>query len=208
MFGDGNCPFRAIAHCVYNRQEDHKIVRNLIVDHICNNWNEFHVLSSTLGEDNYASADEYREKMSLHGTYGTLREVVAAGQIFSFVFEVWRDGSLYHTTPNLGNDLPSKMLDLSGKIFDVLKEKRVWEDTGCQDIQKKYKMRDKKNQDKKQHEKAKMNKMKNRIRIARYRERLKEDRVRHATAKGKETDKLRKRKKRKTQKMRTQKAKD
>lgn len=129
---DGNCLFRAIAHCVFSRQSEHLMVRNLIVDHVAAHWEDFSVLSTTPHEDNYRNASEYREEMGACGTYGTLCEVVAAARVFPYAFEVWRNGSLYLTTSSTtaisthARERPAKRLLFTGRLsgghFDVLED--------------------------------------------------------------------------------------
>lgn len=67
------------------------LVGALIVAHVCSHWEKFGIISCTTNKDNYPSTIAYSEEMCLTCTYSILCEVIDAGQIFPFVFEVRRD---------------------------------------------------------------------------------------------------------------------
>lgn len=93
--GDGACLFRALSYLMYDTQLIAREVRELIVRHVVDNWEEFSIMSHDSKGDNYISSAEYLAHMSRPFTYGGLCELVAAGQLFEFVFEVYRNGELY-----------------------------------------------------------------------------------------------------------------
>lgn len=64
----------------------------IIVRHMVDNWEEFSIMPHDSEGVNYTSSDEYFADVSLPFTYGGLRELMAAGQLFVFVFEVYRNG--------------------------------------------------------------------------------------------------------------------
>lgn len=132
IIGDGACLFRAISYCIYGDQLLAREMREQIVEHVVDNWEEFAVLSCDRFGNNYASAADYFADMSLLHTYGSLCELVAAGQIFPFVFEVYRNGVLYAKFGNDANPVFKLRFtnDLSSGHFDVyLPYDQVIEDT-------------------------------------------------------------------------------
>jgi hypothetical protein len=70
-------------------------VRKLIVNHVTKNWTEFSIMSHDNNKGNYMSSAEYLAEMSQLSTYGGQCELVAAGQLFHYVFEVYRNYQLY-----------------------------------------------------------------------------------------------------------------
>jgi hypothetical protein len=38
---DGNCLFRALSFAIYENQTKHFLIRNQVVDHIINNWEQY-----------------------------------------------------------------------------------------------------------------------------------------------------------------------
>nr|CAD7457748.1 unnamed protein product [Timema tahoe] len=91
IIGDGACLFRAISCLLYDTQVMAREVREQIVNHVVANWEEFVIMSHDSNEDNYSSAAEYSIDMSRPFTYGSLCELEAAGQLFSWVFKVYRN---------------------------------------------------------------------------------------------------------------------
>ncbi|XP_071565387.1 uncharacterized protein [Temnothorax nylanderi] len=121
--GDGACLFRSLSYLMYYNQLMARDVRELIVKHVVDNWEEFSIMSHDSEGDNYTSSAEYLAHMSQPFTYGGLCELVAAGQLFRFVFEVYRNGELYKSFGVEGH--PVKRLrfthaqDLSKGHFDA-----------------------------------------------------------------------------------------
>ncbi|XP_071575058.1 uncharacterized protein [Temnothorax nylanderi] len=97
IIGDGACLFRALSYLMYNTQLMARDVREIIVSHVVDNWEEFSIMSHDSLGNNYNSSSEYLDEMSKLFTYGGLCELVAAGQLFGFVFEVYRNGELYES---------------------------------------------------------------------------------------------------------------
>ncbi|GIX72949.1 hypothetical protein CEXT_785551 [Caerostris extrusa] len=76
--------------------------------------------------------------MGLCDTYGTLCELIAAAQVFPFVFEVWNAGTLYYTTAVHNRaDVPTKRLrftgNFSGGHFDVLEDAETKKESAIED---------------------------------------------------------------------------
>lgn len=119
--GDGACLFRSLSYLMYDTQLMAREVRELIVRHVVDNWEEFSIMSHDINGDNYTSSAEYLAHMSRPFTYGSLCELVAAGQLFEFVFEVYRNGELYESLGAEGH--PVRRLrftqDLSRGHFDA-----------------------------------------------------------------------------------------
>lgn len=95
IVGDGACLFRSISFLMYGTQTMAKEVREQIVSHVVSNWEEFSIMSHDINGDNYLTAAAYYADMSQLFTYGGLCELVAATQLFPFIFEVYRNGELY-----------------------------------------------------------------------------------------------------------------
>lgn len=121
IIGDGACLFRAISYILYDTQVMAREVREQIVDYVVDNWESFAIMSHDSNGDNYFSAAEYRIDMSRHFTYGSLCELEAAGQLFPWVFEVYRNGELYMSFGTTGNPVGRLRFthDLSRGHFDV-----------------------------------------------------------------------------------------
>ena len=111
----------AISYILYDTQVLNREVREQIVSHVVANWQEFAIMSHDCNGDNYSSATEYCIDMSQPFTYGSLCEVEAAGQLFPWVFEVYRNGDLYISFGTAGNTVGrlSFSHDLSRGHFDV-----------------------------------------------------------------------------------------
>jgi hypothetical protein len=96
-------------------------IRKQIVSHVVQNWESFKLMSHDEHGDNYSSAAVYLSKMSKCSTFGGYCELYAAGQIFDYVFEVYRDRCLQFSFGRDGN--PIKRLRFSGNLssghFDV-----------------------------------------------------------------------------------------
>ncbi|XP_076301721.1 uncharacterized protein LOC143219730 [Lasioglossum baleicum] len=121
IIGDGACLFRAISYILYDIQVMAREVREEIVSHVVANWDEFAIMSHDSNGNNYSSAVEYCIDMSRPFTYGGLCELKAAGQLFPWVFEVYRNGELYVCFGTVGNHVGRLRFshDLSRGHFDV-----------------------------------------------------------------------------------------
>lgn len=122
MIGDGACLFRSLSYLIYGTQFMAGDMREKIVNYVVDNWEEFSIMSHDGNGDNFTNSAEYHSEMSRPSSYGGLCELVAAGQIFQYVFEVYRNGQLYMRFGIDGN--PVKRLrftqDLSRGHFDAL----------------------------------------------------------------------------------------
>ncbi|KAK5648188.1 hypothetical protein RI129_003080 [Pyrocoelia pectoralis] len=111
IVGDGACLFRAISYLIYGTQEMSIEVRKSIVRYVSDNWDNYSVISHDRNGDNYSTSAEYIAEMLQPSTYGSLCELLAAGQIFNFVFEVYENGVFYTTSGIEGR--PIKRLKFS-----------------------------------------------------------------------------------------------
>jgi hypothetical protein len=121
IIGDGTCLFRSISFHLFNTQERCQVIRNTIVSYVSDNWNNFITMSYNSNGDNFFTAGAYVRKMVNPTIYGGYCELVAAGNIFLFLFEIYYNNNLY---AKFGVDtLPVKRLRLTGNInsgyFDV-----------------------------------------------------------------------------------------
>ena len=99
---DGNCLFRSISYYIYGSQIFHGRVRKEIVDHVLSHWDEFHMLTAAENGNNYTK-DEYVTEMSLSGTYGSYCELIAANEIYSYTFIIYKDNLLFYIVGSLVN---------------------------------------------------------------------------------------------------------
>ena len=76
--GDGNCLFRALCYIMIGSEEEHILLRRLIV-HYMRSTAECSSLFSNYTEGEYAKIDEYIKdvKMDTAGTWGTTVEMLA-----------------------------------------------------------------------------------------------------------------------------------
>ncbi|VVC46434.1 EF-Hand 1, calcium-binding site,OTU domain [Cinara cedri] len=93
--GDSACLFNSLSYLMYGTEQMAREIRKLIVSHVTKNWTEFSIMSHDNNGDNYMSSAEYFADMSQLYTYVGLCELVAAGQLFHYVFEVYRNNQLY-----------------------------------------------------------------------------------------------------------------
>ena len=95
IIGDGAYLFRAISYLLYGTEVMAREVREIIVTHVVERWDEFSILSHDRDGNNFNSPADYLAEMLKSYTYGGLCELVASGQIFPYVFEVYYNGELY-----------------------------------------------------------------------------------------------------------------
>lgn len=123
--GDGACLFNSLSYLMYGTEQLAREVRKLIVSHVTKNWTEFSIMSHDNNGDNngnnYMSSTEYLADMSQLSTYGGLCELVAAGQLFHYVFEVYCNYQLYERFGIEGYPVLRMRFtqDLSRGLFDV-----------------------------------------------------------------------------------------
>ncbi|XP_068159790.1 uncharacterized protein [Drosophila tropicalis] len=119
--GDGGCLFGALSFLIFRTQQMARKVRTEVATYVVNNWHSFSILSHNAMGDNYLNEMNYWYDMSQPYTYGGLCELVAAGKIYPFSFEVYRDGQLFTQTGK--PTFPVRRLkfsnDLSAGHFDA-----------------------------------------------------------------------------------------
>lgn len=115
IIADGACLFRAFSHVIYGSEIRAREVRAQIIDHVVVHWDEFSIISHRSYGNNYLSADEYFADMSKLYRYGSLCELIAASQIFYYVFEVYYNQNRYEKFGVDGN--PIIRLHFTGNLF-------------------------------------------------------------------------------------------
>lgn len=113
---DGACLFRSLSFLMFGSQSHNRRVRNAIVRHVTSRWETFQTLTYNASKsgDNYSSKIEYHLDMSNQTTFGTTCELVAAGEIFQYLFEVFVDGKIYF---RCGDDSsPVRKLRFTGNL--------------------------------------------------------------------------------------------
>ena len=98
--GDGNCLFRSISYCYYGTAVYHANVRELLVDHVADNWSTYR--SSAINDHQVYSAGAYRTKMSQDGAWGGEVEIVAATKVYYRNFRIYTDVENYFTIEKQG----------------------------------------------------------------------------------------------------------
>lgn len=131
IVGDGAYLFRSLSYLLYGTQERSMNIRKEIVGQVTNNCDGFVFMTHDCLANNYRTKEDYLLDMLQHSTYGSFCELVAAAQIYPFVFEVYRNGNLYFKFGT--GDRPIKRLrfshDLSNSHFDVYADSEVDKNT-------------------------------------------------------------------------------
>ncbi|BAC67331.1 capsid protein P80 [Adoxophyes honmai nucleopolyhedrovirus] len=139
--GNGACLFGAIAHLRYSDQLLHRRVRQEIVNYITQNWERFRNYTCNKELNAYRTMEEYQADMLKPETFGSMTELHAASELYSFRFVVFKDTRVYTTVGK--QCYPVKHLLFSGDIssghFDVL-ENRFKENTSRLDLMLKKNM--------------------------------------------------------------------
>ncbi|ACF05369.1 hypothetical protein [Adoxophyes orana nucleopolyhedrovirus] len=139
--GNGACLFGAIAHLRYSDQLLHRRVRQELVNYIIQNWDRFKNFTCNKELNAYITAEEYQADMLKPETFGSMTELHAAGELYSFQFVVFKDDRVY-TKVGKQSD-PVKHLLFSGDVssghFDVL-ENRFEKNTNRLDLMLKKNM--------------------------------------------------------------------
>ncbi|GFQ71966.1 hypothetical protein TNCT_498891 [Trichonephila clavata] len=69
-------------------------IRKAIVRHVCNEWKRFKCFTQGPSGVPYGTKRLYYTEKSKPYTYGSISEVMAAGEIFPYIFQVYQDGFL------------------------------------------------------------------------------------------------------------------
>lgn len=112
--GDGACLFRSLSMLMYGTQSQDRIIRKTIVEYVVSNWERFQILSYDKDGNNYLTSNDYSRDMSKHVTYGTYCEIKAAGEVFPFLFEIYRDCKIYTSCGIQGH--PVRRLRITGPL--------------------------------------------------------------------------------------------
>ncbi|KAL4134836.1 hypothetical protein QTP88_006539 [Uroleucon formosanum] len=96
IIGDGACLFRSISIHLFNAQEIYQEIRNTIVSYVSDNWNNFITMSYNYSNgDNFSTAEAYVREMVNPTVYSGYCELVVAGNIFPFSFQMYYNNNLY-----------------------------------------------------------------------------------------------------------------
>ncbi|KAL4092474.1 hypothetical protein QTP88_026975 [Uroleucon formosanum] len=95
IIGDGVCLFRSISFHLFNTQERCQEIQNTIVSYVSDNWNNFTTMSYNSNDDNFSTAVAYIREMVNPTVYGGYWELVEAGNIFPFSFQIYYNNNLY-----------------------------------------------------------------------------------------------------------------
>lgn len=120
--GDGACLFSSLSYLLYGTPSQATQLRLDIVHHVITNWNRFEHLTMMCTGLPYNSKSHYVADMSKPTTYGTTCEIMAAGEMFPYKFQVYQNGELL---AEFGEPVEgTKRLKFSGNFmeghFDVL----------------------------------------------------------------------------------------
>ncbi|XP_052121236.1 uncharacterized protein LOC127749000 [Frankliniella occidentalis] len=85
---DDNSVFRALAVRLFDDEEQHRVLRRSVVNHVVNNWPTYSPLTA------FADRDAYRRHMGQDGARGGAAELRAAGEAFYRTVAVVHDGVL------------------------------------------------------------------------------------------------------------------
>ncbi|GBP79737.1 OTU domain-containing protein 1 [Eumeta japonica] len=142
IVGDGVCLFSRLSYLLYGTQERSMDIRKEIVRHVTNNWNEFAVLFHDHHGNNHETKEEYTLNMLQKSIYGGFCELIAAGQIYPFIFELYRNGNMHAKFDT--EDQPITELrfsqDLSNGHFDTYADADGSNNTDERPIAKKQRM--------------------------------------------------------------------
>lgn len=120
---DGACLFRTLSVLMYGTSLYHPKIRLYIASYVYQQWEEFKFYTSDEEGNNYASKKDYISEMLKKTTFGTYSEIMAAGRLYNYKFEVFRNGQLF-TSSGLETD-PVRRLRFTGKLsgghFDAYK---------------------------------------------------------------------------------------
>lgn len=95
MTGDGSCFFYSLSCLMYDTDSQANDLRATVVQHISNNWRRFKPFTMMpCGTINYRTKTQYQSHMSLRTTYATCSEIMAAGELYPYDIQVYRDGAL------------------------------------------------------------------------------------------------------------------
>jgi hypothetical protein len=83
---DGNCLFRALSFTMYGNQTEHISIRNQVVDHIVNNWEQY----ENFPEKYYNDKKEYETNMKKLGEWASDLELSVANEIFKIKIELYQ----------------------------------------------------------------------------------------------------------------------
>jgi hypothetical protein len=93
MPSDGSCLFHSLSYLIYGNTQMTLAIRLNIVNYVVDNWERF----VNLNVHDFPTKEQYREAMSNPWTFGTTCELVAAGEIYPYQFQVYIDGKLLYS---------------------------------------------------------------------------------------------------------------
>ncbi|KAG2456337.1 TFF3 factor, partial [Polypterus senegalus] len=92
MPGDGTCLFHSLCYILHGHIRLTLDIRRNIVSYVLNDWDRFEVWTDDSTGDNYTTQEHYKSEMLKPFTYGSACELMAAAELFSCRFQVYRNG--------------------------------------------------------------------------------------------------------------------
>ncbi|KAG2466062.1 F184B protein, partial [Polypterus senegalus] len=97
----GDCVLGLCCACgVHGEDVPHRLtldIRRNIVSYVLNDWDRFKVWTDDGTGDNYTTQENYKSEMLKPFTYGSACELMAAAELFSCRFQVYRNGQIFYT---------------------------------------------------------------------------------------------------------------
>lgn len=120
---DGSCLFHALTYLMTDLTDTVTAyqIRSSIVSYVVSNWDHLEVYTCDENGATYPNAEVYSCAMLNVNTYGSVSELMAAGAIFPFIFEVYECNTLRRSFGDSGD---IKRMRFRGSFlnghFDVL----------------------------------------------------------------------------------------
>nr|KAF7411064.1 hypothetical protein H0235_013671 [Vespula pensylvanica] len=89
IYGDGNCMFRALSYILWQNEDEHQYLRNMVAKYIKNNWHEYGPF--VMAEWNISHPEEYYEHMRMVGTFASELECTVATKLHHMNLSIYRE---------------------------------------------------------------------------------------------------------------------
>lgn len=96
MPADGSCLFHALTYAIHGKINPVLAfnIRHTIISHVVKHWNNFQMYTCDELRLTYPDAETYFRALQSTRTYGSVSEIMAAGFIYPYTFEVYEKGIL------------------------------------------------------------------------------------------------------------------
>lgn len=96
MPADGSCLFHALTYAIHGKIDPVLAfnIRHTIISHVVKHWNNFQMYTCDELGLMYPDAETYFRALQSTRTYGSVSEIMAAGFIYPYTFEVYEKGIL------------------------------------------------------------------------------------------------------------------